>query len=241
MIEVRRKRHENELHEKYMQLYHNEQCYEELMQSLEEAYQNRPVELRRLDNKREKEPNWYRNRNMLGITMYPKLFAGGLNGVIEHLDYLSEQKITYLHLMPLLKMPHPYNDGGYAVEDFKQVDPEIGTNEELEKLTKELRKRGISLCLDVVMNHTADTHEWAMRAKRGEQEYMDRYQCYETREIPDQFEKTMPQVFPETAPGNFTWCEEMHRHVLTTFYPYQWDLNYHNPKVFNEMIGNILY
>lgn len=138
-------------------------------------------------------------------------------------------------------MPHPYNDGGYAVEDFKQVDPEIGTNEELEKLTKELRKRGISLCLDVVMNHTADTHEWAIRAKRGEQEYMDRYQCYETREIPDQFEKTMPQVFPETAPGNFTWCEEMHRHVLTTFYPYQWDLNYHNPKVFNEMIGNILY
>ena len=157
MIEVRRKRHENELHEKYMQLYHNEQCYEELMQSLEEAYQNRPAELRRLDNKREKEPNWYRNRNMLGITMYPKLFAGGLNGVIEHLDYLSEQKITYLHLMPLLKMPHPYNDGGYAVEDFKQVDPEIGTNEELEKLTKELRKRGISLCLDVVMNHTADS------------------------------------------------------------------------------------
>lgn len=241
MIEERRKRHENELHEKYLQLYHNEQCYEELMQMLEEAYQNRPAELRRLDGRREKEPNWYRNRNMLGMTMYPKLFAGGLKGVIEHLDYLSEQKITYLHLMPLLKMPHPHNDGGYAVEDFKQVDPEIGTNEELKRLTKELRKRGISLCLDVIMNHTADTHEWAMRAKRGEQEYMDRYQCYETREIPDQFEKTMPQVFPETAPGNFTWCEEMHRHVLTTFYPYQWDLNYHNPKVFNEMIGNILY
>ena len=131
MIEERRKRHENELHEKYLQLYHNEQCYEELMQMLEEAYQNRPAELRRLDGRREKEPNWYCNRNMLGMTMYPKLFAGGLKGVIEHLDYLSEQKITYLHLMPLLKMPHPHNDGGYAVEDFKQVDPEIGTNEEL--------------------------------------------------------------------------------------------------------------
>ena len=241
MIEERRKRYEKELHEKYLQLYHNEQCYEELMQMLEGAYQDRSAELRRLDGRREKEPNWYRNRNMLGMTMYPKLFAGGLKGVIEHLDYLSEQKITYLHLMPLLKMPHPYNDGGYAVEDFKQVDSEIGTNEELKRLTKELRKRGISLCLDVVMNHTADTHEWAIRAKRGEQEYMDRYQCYETREIPDQFEKTMPQVFPETAPGNFTWCEEMHRHVLTTFYTYQWDLNYHNPKVFNEMIENILY
>ena len=132
----------------------NEQCYEELMQMLEGAYQDRSAELRRLDGRREKEPNWYRNRNMLGMTMYPKLFAGGLKGVIEHLDYLSEQKITYLHLMPLLKMPHPYNDGGYAVEDFKQVDSEIGTNEELKRLTKELRKRGISLCLDVVMNHT---------------------------------------------------------------------------------------
>ena len=160
MIEERRKKYEKELHEKYLQLYHNEQCYEELMQMLEEAYQNRPAELRRLDDRREKEPNWYRNRTMLGMTMYPKLFAGGLKGVIEHLDYLSEQKITYLHLMPLLKMPHPYNDGGYAVEDFKQVDPEIGTNEELEKLTKELRKRGISLCLDVVMNHTADTSQY---------------------------------------------------------------------------------
>ena len=158
MIEERRKRYEKELHEKYLQLYHNEQCYEELMQMLEGAYQDRSAELRRLDGRREKEPNWYRNRNMLGMTMYPKLFAGGLKGVIEHLDYLSEQKITYLHLMPLLKMPHPHNDGGYAVEDFKQVDPEIGTNEELKRLTKELRKRGISLCLDVVMNHTADTH-----------------------------------------------------------------------------------
>jgi len=126
MIVERRKRHENELHEKYLQLYHNEQCYEELIKILEEAYQNRPVELRRLDGKREIEPNWYRNRNMLGMTMYPKLFAGGLKGVIEHLDYLSEQKITYLHLMPLLKMPHPYNDGGYAVEDFKEVDPGNG-------------------------------------------------------------------------------------------------------------------
>ena len=241
MIEERRKKYEKELHEKYLQLYHNEQCYEELMQMLEGAYQDRSAELRRLDGRREKEPNWYRNRNMLGMTMYPKLFAGGLKGVIEHLDYLSEQKITYLHLMPLLKMPHPYNDGGYAVEDFKQVDSEIGTNEELKRLTKELRKRGISLCLDVVMNHTADTHEWAIRAKRGEQEYMDRYQCYETREIPDQFEKTMPQVFPETAPGNFTWCEEMHKWVLTTFHDYQWDLNYANPAVFVDMTKSILH
>ena len=233
--------HGQELYEKYMSLYHDDRSYEELYLSMEQFYQNRSEELKELDLKREQNPDWFRDRNMLGMTMYPQLFAGNLKGLIDKLDYLSEQNITYLHLMPLLKMPHPYNDGGYAVEDFRTVDSEIGTNEDLEELTKALRERGISLCLDFVMNHTADTHEWAMRAKAGEWEYISRYQTYETYDIPSRFEQTMPQVFPTTAPGNFTWCEEMRRFVLTTFYPYQWDLNYHNPKVFHEMVGNILF
>ena len=237
----RMQKHERELHEKYMSLYHDERSYEELLSSMRAFFGERSWELKELDRKREENPTWFREGNMLGMTMYPKLFAGGLRGLIEKLDYLSEQKITYLHLMPLLKMPHPFNDGVYAVEDFRTVDPEIGTNSELCELTAALRIRGISLCLDFVMNHTADTHEWAMRAKNGEQEYIECYQCYDTFEIPSEFEKTMPQVFPATAPGNFTWCEEMKKHVLTTFYPYQWDLNYRNPKVFNEMAGNILF
>lgn len=237
----RMERHERELKETYLSLYGREESYAQLLSCMEDFYEKRSAELKRLDAKREENPAWYRDSGMLGLTMYPKLFAGGLKGLTQRLDYLSEQGITYLHLMPLLKMPHPYNDGGYAVEDFRTVDPEIGTNQELCELTKELRKRGISLCLDVVMNHTADTHEWAMRAKAGEQEYIDRYQCYDTYDIPAEFEKTMPQVFPATAPGNFTWCEEMKKHVLTTFYPYQWDLNYHNPVVFNEMAANILF
>lgn len=241
VYQFRMQKHECELHRKYMELYQNEESYKELIASMNEAFLKRSAELKELDSKREKETTWFRNRNMLGITMYPKLFAGGLKGVIDKLDYLIEQKITYLHLMPLLKMPHPYNDGGYAVEDFKTVDPEIGTNQDLIELTKALRKHGISLCLDVVMNHTADTHEWAIRAKHGEKEFIDRYQCYDIYDIPAEFEKTMPQVFPSTAPGNFTWCEDMKKYVLTTFYPYQWDLNYHNPKVLNEMVGNILY
>ncbi len=233
--------HEGELREDYFTLYQDEKAYEQLLSYMEEFYEKRSCELKNLDRKREKNPLWFRDSNMLGMTMYPKLFAGGLQGLTDRLDYLSEQKITYLHLMPLLKMPHPYNDGGYAVEDFRTVDPEIGTNAQLEELTKQLRKRGISLCLDLVMNHTADTHDWAVRAKAGEKAYMDRYQCYETWDIPAEFEKTMPQVFPTTAPGNFTWCEQMQRHVLTTFYPYQWDLNYRNPVVFNEMAANILF
>lgn len=238
---LRMQKHERELHEKYMSLYQNEGSYQELLSSMKDFFCKRSSALKELDRKREENPTWYREGNMLGMTMYPKLFAGGLRGLTDKLDYLSEQKITYLHLMPLLKMPHPFNDGGYAVEDFRTVDPEIGTNSELSELTEAMRARGISLCLDMVMNHTADTHEWAMRAKAGEKEYMERYQCYDTYDIPSQFEKTMPQVFPATAPGNFTWCEEMKKHVLTTFYPYQWDLNYRNPVVFNEMAANILF
>ena len=218
---LRMQKHERELHEKYMSLYQNEGSYQELLSSMKDFFCKRSSALKELDRKREENPTWYREGNMLGMTMYPKLFAGGLRGLTDKLDYLSEQKITYLHLMPLLKMPHPFNDGGYAVEDFRTVDPEIGTNSELSELTEAMRARGISLCLDMVMNHTADTHEWAMRAKAGEKEYMERYQCYDTYDIPSQFEKTMPQVFPATAPGNFTWCEEMKKHVLTTFYPYQ--------------------
>ena len=234
-------RHEAELKELYEGLYHDAGAYGRLVEMMERYSFSRSAQLKNLDRKREKDPDWYRSSGMLGVTMYPKLFAGGLKGLMEKLDYLSEQGITYLHLMPLLKMPHPMNDGGYAVEDFRTVDEEIGTNEELEELTKELRRRKISLCLDVVMNHTADSHEWAVRARAGEQEYIDRYQCYDTYEIPSQFERTMPQVFPSTAPGNFTWCEEMKKYVLTTFYPYQWDLNYHSPAVFNEMTENILF
>lgn len=230
-----------ELKEIYNELYKNEAAYDSLVEMMERYSKSRSNQLKSLDKKREKDPDWYKGSGMLGVTMYPKLFAGGLKGLMGKLDYLSEQGITYLHLMPLLKMPHPMNDGGYAVEDFRTVDEEIGTNEELLELTKELRKRGISLCLDVVMNHTADSHEWAVRARAGEQEYIDRYQCYDTYDIPSRFERTMPQVFPSTAPGNFTWCEEMKKYVLTTFYPYQWDLNYHNPVVFNEMTENILF
>ena len=174
------------------------------------------------------------------MTMYTDLFAGNLSGLEERLDYLTEQGITYLHLMPLLKMPHPDNDGGYAVEDFNQVDPSIGTNEDLSRLTAAMRRRGMSLCLDFVINHTADTHPWAMRAKAGEQEYIDRYMCFDTPDIPREMEKTIPDVFPETATGRFIYQAEMHKNGCCSFHPYQWELNYRPPAVFNDMIGIII-
>ena len=230
----------DELEWLYMELYDDRAGLHGLERTMAELYAARSAALKRLDSRREKKPDWYLSGRMLGMTMYAGLFAGDLNGVEKKLDYLSEQGVTYLHLMPLLKMPHPDNDGGYAVEDFSQVDPALGTNADLERLAAAMRKRGMSLCLDFVLNHTADTHEWALRAKAGEQEYIDRYICYDTPEIPREFEKTVPDVFPQTAPGSFIWVEEMRKYVCSSFHPYQWDLNYRNPAVFNDMVAAML-
>ena len=234
-------RHKDELEWLFMELYHNREGLEVLEREMAEAYNARSAELKALDKARSADPEWYKRGNMFGMTMYTDLFAGNLKELAKKLPYLKEQKLTYLHLMPLLQMPHPHNDGGYAVEDFDTVDPALGTNKDLENLTRELRKAGISLCLDFVMNHTASTHRWAMAAKAGDPWFQAYYHLYEDRTIPDQYEQTVPQVFPNTAPGNFTWCEEMHKWVLTTFHDYQWDLNYANPAVFVDMTKSILH
>lgn len=238
--ERRLARHKDELEWLFMELYNDRAALDALEAEMFAAYAGRSAELRALDADREKDPDWYRRGSMQGMTMYTDLFAGNLKKLVKKLPYLQQQGITYLHLMPLLKMPHPHNDGGYAVEDFDTVDPSLGTNADLAALTKQLRMAGISLCLDFVMNHTADTHRWALRAKAGDPVYQNYYCCYPDRTIPDQYEQTVPQVFPNTAPGNFTWNEEMQRWVLTTFHPYQWDLNYRNPAVLVEMVKSML-
>lgn len=233
-------RHHDELDQLFMSLYDDRAALEDLEQAMAAAYEARPDDLKKLDKQREADPDWYKRGTMFGMTMYTDLFAGSLRKLANRIPYLEEQHLTYLHLMPLLKMPHPQNDGGYAVEDFNAVDPSLGTNADLASLTKKLRKAGISLCLDFVMNHTASTHEWAMKAKAGDPEYQDYYFCYDDRTIPDEYERTTPQVFPNTAPGNFSWCDEMHKWVLTSFYPFQWDLNYRNPKVLVAMLTSAL-
>lgn len=231
----------DELEWLYMELYDDRARLSELEELMRRASAERSRALKQLDSRREKSPLWYREGRMLGMTMYTELFAGDLEHLTGKLDYLAEQGVTYLHLMPLLKMPHPENDGGYAVEDFDTVDPSLGTNEQLEALTAAMRKRGMSLCLDFVINHTADTHEWARRARAGEQEYIDRYITFDSPEIPREMEKTIPDVFPETAPGSFIYDEQMGRWVCSSFHPYQWDLNYRNPAVFNDMAASMLH
>ena len=240
-FERRFSRHRDELEWLFMELYNDRDALHRFEAMMRETWACREEELRALDRAREADPHWYRGANMLGMTMYTGLFAGNLRGVMERLPYLTELGVTYLHLMPLLKMPHPQSDGGYAVEDFDTVDPALGTNEDLIALTRALRASGISLCLDFVMNHTADTYAWAMRAKAGDAQAQAYYFCYPDRSIPDRYEQTVPQVFPATAPGNFTWNEDMRRWVLTSFYPFQWDLNYRNPEVLTEMTRSMLH
>lgn len=240
-FEQRFARHYDELKWLYCELYENQwEAFEELCGQLWNWYKNRKADLKKLDRKREKNPDWYKKNDLLGMMMYVDAFAGTLKGVEEKLDYLKACNVNYLHLMPLLESPKGRNDGGYAVADFRKVQPELGTMKDLEDLADRCREEGISICLDFVMNHTSEDHEWAKKARQGDPEYQRRYYFYDNYDLPAQFEKTVPQVFPTTAPGNFTWLPEMNKFVMTTFYPYQWDLNYWNPTVFNEMVYNML-
>ena len=234
-------RHHDELRWLYMELYGNSDMFAELCDQMKRYYDSRKESLKALDLKREKEGKWYRSRDMVGMMMYIDNFAGNLKGVQEKLPYLEKCNVNYIHLMPFLDSPKGRSDGGYAVADFRKVKPELGTMDDLAELAEKCHEKGISLCMDFVMNHTSEDHEWAVKARQGDGEYMSRYFFYADPSIPAEYEKTVPQVFPTTAPGNFTWLPEIGHYVMTTFYPYQWDLNYRNPRVFNEMMYNFLY
>ena len=231
----------DELRWLYMELYGNDSMFFELCDQLHRFYEERSSTLKALDQKREADPGWYKKNDMLGMMFYIDNFAGNMKGVESKLDYLEKNNVNYIHLMPFLDTPKGRSDGGYAVADFRKVQENLGTMDDLEALAGACHKKGISLCMDFVMNHTSEDHEWAKKARQGDGEYMSRYFFYDNPYIPSLYEKTVPQVFPTTAPGNFTWLPEIGHYVMTTFYPYQWDLNYGNPRVFNEMMYNFLF
>lgn len=237
----RMEKHQDELRWLYMELYGNDAMYAELCEQMHDYYLKRSTELKKRDIKKEKNPDWFKEKEMLGVMLYIDNFAGNLKGVEKKLAYLKECNVNCLHLMPFLDTPKGKSDGGYAVADFRKVRPDLGTMKDLARLTEKCHENGMNVCMDFVMNHTSEEHEWAKRARAGEGEYMSRYFFYDNGDIPARYEETVPQVFPTTAPGNFTWLPEIGHYVLTTFYPYQWDLNYRNPRVFNEMMYNFLF
>ncbi len=240
IFDQRLARHYDELKWLYCELYRDEEAFSDFVEMLRRCWAERKRPLRDQDQKREADPDWYRRRDLLGMMLYVNAFAGNLRGVQEKLGYLRECGVNYLHLMPPLESPQGRSDGGYAVSDFRKIQPALGTMEDLEALADACRRRGISLCLDFVMNHTSEDHAWAKRARAGEAEYRDRYFFYDSWDLPREFEKTVPQVFPTTAPGSFTELSDGSV-VMTNFYPYQWDLNYQNPAVFRDMTENLLY
>lgn len=205
------------------------------------AYAQRSTELRLLDLARVSEPDWFQQPNMIGYVCYVDRFADDLAGVLQKIPYLKELGVTYLHLMPLLKTRPGSNDGGYAVMDYRQIEDKLGTMADLADLAARLRESGISLVIDLVCNHTAKEHAWAQLALTGDPVYQGYYLMFPDRTLPDQYELTLREIFPDFAPGNFTYYPEIKRWVWTTFHEYQWDLNYANPAVFAEMLEVLLY
>lgn len=229
------------LHQLYGQHYDFFYYLENILLTAVDCWLNRPDELFRLDLRRENDPAWYQSERMVGGSLYVDLFSGDLAALRGKIPYLKKLGITYLHLMPLFAARAGNSDGGYAISDYRSVDPRLGTIKDLQALATALRKAGISLVLDFVFNHTSDDHEWAVRAQEGERDFVDYYHIYGDRSVPDAYEQNLREIFPTIRRGNFTWHGGMKRWVWTTFNSFQWDLNYANPEVFRAMAAEMLF
>ena len=214
--------------------------FKKLIQELSKLFSKRSDVLKEQDLARIKDLDWYKSQEIVGMQLYVDLFSDDLKGLLKKLDYFEDLGVNFLHLMPLNTRPKKESDGGYAVNSHTKIDSRYGNKKDLESLTKELHSRRMFLMLDFVVNHTSDEHKWAKAAKNGDQKFQEYYYTYPDRSTPDVFEQTLPEVFPETAPGNFTYIPEMEKWVMTVFNSYQWDLNYRNPQVFIEMLKNLI-
>ncbi|MCP5144139.1 MAG: alpha-glucosidase C-terminal domain-containing protein [Gammaproteobacteria bacterium] len=233
------------IHSLFHHLYGQRADFEKQMVRLVEVmasqYIRRADDLKQLDVQRELDHNWFLSQQWVGMALYTGGFGGDLRGVRARLGYLQELGVNMMHIMPILECPKGASDGGYAVSNFRNVDERVGQLADVAPLAREMHQRGMLLTLDVVVNHTSDEHAWAQAARAGEKKYQDYYYVFDNRDVPDMFESTMPEIFPESAPGNFTFDGTMKKWVMTVFHNYQWDLNYSNPAVFIEMLDIILF
>lgn len=236
-----------EIHHLYQSVYaghpQGENGFVRLLRTIEKTFAQRPYLLKLQDEKKlQTEPeHWFLSNEITGMSLYVDRFCGTLTNLTDKLDYFERLGVNCLHLMPLFESPSEASDGGYAVSDFRKVDPRFGTLADLKKLQEEMHRRQMYLMLDIVLNHTSDEHEWAKKARQGDLHYQDFYYLFNDRCEPDEYEKTMPEIFPEAAPGNFTYVNECNKWVMTVFHQYQWDLNYTNPLVLVEMLDTIFF
>ncbi|MFM6915282.1 MAG: alpha-amylase family glycosyl hydrolase, partial [Aquirufa sp.] len=232
----------DDIHNHFRAIYGDSPLFTDLIQTIFQAFTDRSPELKKRDEaKAKKEENWFLSQDLVGMSLYVDRFAGKITDLPSKLSYLEKLGVNFLHLMPLFKSPEGESDGGYAVEDFRVVEEKLGTIEDLREFQQALQQKEMYLMIDIVLNHTSHHHEWAKLAKAGIKEYQDYFYMYDDRRIPDAMEETMPEIFPESSPGSFTYDEKMDKWVMTVFHHYQWDLNYTNPKVFVEMLANVFY
>jgi amylosucrase len=225
----------------YGQKKNAEIWFDKIIDTIVNAYLNRSTTLKSLDMDKEEKGNWFLSNQLVGMSLYVDRFCGTIMQLSEKLNYFDELGVNFLHLMPVMQSPEGESDGGYAVSDFRKVDSRFGTIQDLRTLDDRMKEKGMYLMLDIVLNHTSSHHEWAKKASTGDQQYQDFFYMYDDRTIPDQFEQTMPDIFPESSPGSFTYDKNAGKWVMTVFNNYQWDLNYTNPEVFNVMLDTIFF
>jgi len=219
--------------------YKRNTSFDALLTSIIRNYQERSATLLKKDST--KKANWYLSNEITGMSLYVDRFAGSLQGLTDKLSYFDELGVNFLHLMPVFESPEGESDGGYAVSNFRKVDARFGSNADLNALIKKMNAQNMYLMLDIVLNHTSHHHEWAQKAKAGDSYYQDFFYFYDNRDIPNQLDQTMPEIFPESSPGSFTYIPECNKWVMTVFHSYQWDLNYSNPDVFVALLDTVLY
>ncbi|MDR6558650.1 amylosucrase [Arthrobacter pascens] len=243
-FERRFDRHFPDLARLFHSLYGSRPDFQDQLASLvletARSWKERPTDLKILDAEREGSGDWFQSNRMLGGVCYVDRYAADLDGVRARIPYFKELGLTYLHLMPLFLAPEPLSDGGYAVSSYREVNPKLGTMEQLRELAAELRANGISLVVDFIFNHTSNDHEWARKAGAGDPRYSDYYWIFPDRTMPDAFELSVREIFPEDHPGSFVPLPDG-RWVWATFHTFQWDLNYSNPEVFRAMAGEMLF
>jgi amylosucrase len=215
--------------------------FEQLVEVIISAYVNRSGTLKKQDEEKAEKEHWFLSNEITGMSLYVDRFCGTLGNLGNKLTYFEKLGVNFLHLMPIFESPAGESDGGYAVSDFRKVDGRFGSLNDLIDLRKKMNKKGMFLMVDIVLNHTSNKHEWALKAKEGDPEYQDYFYMFDNREIPDEFDKTMPEVFPESSPGSFSYVPECDKWVMSVFHHYQWDLNYTNPLVFLDMLDNIFF
>ena len=168
--------------------------------------------------------------------IYPKSFQdtngdgiGDLQGIISRLDYLQELGIDGIWLSPVCRSPQV--DNGYDISDYRAVDPMFGTMEDMERLIQEAKKRGISIILDLVPNHSSDQHPWFLEAKKGKDNPYHNYYIWR-----DGDGVTPPNGMMATFGGPaWTYVPELGQYYFHQFAPQQPDLNWENPKVRQEI------